>query len=62
MINCFVLQCRLGEGVCPDTQHSSGQCTNDIIPGSVQGSSQDGIQCIAFAKYFTTSIHIISID
>ena len=47
-------QCREGEGVCPDTEHSSGRCTNDIISGSVEGSQEDGIQCISFEKPFTT--------
>ena len=49
------MQCREGRGVCPDTDHVSGQCTNDIVPGSVQGQQMDGIQCIAFQKPFTTS-------
>ena len=40
--------------MCPDVEHRSGQCTDDVVPGSVRGTYHDGVQCITFTKPFTT--------
>ena len=47
------LQCRAGEGACPDVMDSSGSCTNDVF--SIEGSVNNGIQCVSFTRNFTTS-------
>jgi hypothetical protein len=43
-------QCRGGEGACPDTEDSSGTCTDDVTP--VGGFSADGQQCVIFTRNF----------
>jgi hypothetical protein len=43
-------QCRGGEGACPDTEDSSGTCTDDVT--LVGGVSVDGQQCVTFTRNF----------
>ena len=47
-----LFQCRSGEGACPDTLDISGNCTNDVY--NVEGSVEDGIQCVSFTRNFST--------
>ena len=44
------VQCRAGVGVCPDTEDSSGTCTNDV--NLLGGFSENGQQCVAFSRNF----------
>ena len=46
------LQCRAGQGACPDTSDTTagGSCTNDV--SDVSGFVQDGQQCISFTRPF----------
>ena len=48
-----LLQCRDGRGACPDEDHFSGSCSNDIV--SVSGSRQGGQQCVIYTRHFSTS-------
>ncbi len=47
-----LFQCRSGEGACPDTLDISGNCTNDVY--NVEGSVEDGVQCVSFTRNFST--------
>ncbi len=47
------LQCRNGNGACPDEDHFSGSCSNDIV--SVSGSRQGDQQCVIYTRNFSTS-------
>ena len=44
------VQCRGGEGACPDTEDSSGTCTNDVT--LVEGFKDNGQQCVVFSRNF----------
>ena len=44
------VQCRGGVGACPDTEDSSGTCTNHVT--LVGGFSEDGQQCVTFTRNF----------
>ncbi|XP_064398528.1 protein Skeletor, isoforms B/C-like [Halichondria panicea] len=46
-------QCRDGRGACPDEDHFSGSCSNDIV--SVSGSRQGGQQCVIYKQSFSTN-------
>ncbi|XP_064398937.1 neurogenic locus notch homolog protein 3-like [Halichondria panicea] len=46
-------QCRDGRGACPDEDHFSGSCSNDIV--SVSGSRQGGQQCVIYTRHFSTN-------
>ena len=46
-------QCRAGVGACPDVMDSSGLCTNDVF--NIEGSINNGVQCVSFTRNFTTS-------
>ncbi|XP_064399010.1 mucin-2-like isoform X2 [Halichondria panicea] len=46
-------QCRGGRGACPDEDHFSDSCSNDIV--SVSGSRQGGQQCVIYTRNFSTN-------
>ena len=48
------MQCRGGEGACPDTLDSTaGSCTDDVF--DVSGLVEEGRQCISFTRPFNPS-------
>ena len=48
------MQCRGGEGACPDTLDSTaGSCTDDVF--DVSGLVEEGQQCISFTRPFNPS-------
>ena len=52
------VQCRAGEGACPDTMvtRNNEQCTNDVRSGSVAGGIRnENQQCIIFSRPFSPS-------
>ncbi len=51
-VSIIIIQCRAGEGACPDELDASGECTNDVF--DVGGAVTDGMQCVSFTRNFTT--------
>ena len=50
----IIMQCRGGEGACPDTLDSTaGSCTDDVF--DVSGLVEEGQQCISFTRPFNPS-------
>ncbi len=51
------VQCRAGEGVCPDTMvtRNGSQCTNDVRSDSIAGGIRNGNQqCVVFSRAFVS--------
>lgn len=44
------MQCRAGQGACPDTLDSRGSCSNDVT--LVTGLKKDGQQCVVYSRKF----------
>ena len=44
-------QCRDGVGACPDTEDSSGECSNNVA--LLQGWKENGQQCVVYSRNFT---------
>ena len=55
------VQCRSGEGACPDTMviRDNRHCTNDVRSDSVAGGIRNGNQqCVTFSRPFSSGGHI----
>lgn len=49
----FLLQCRNGSGVCPDTMVAGGMGTNDVF--GVTGQVSNGLTCVQYSRMLNTS-------
>ncbi len=47
------VQCRTGQGACPDTDNNAGPCTDDVF--NISGTKEDGVQCVTYSRPFVTS-------
>ena len=55
---CFsCVQCRGGDGACPDVLVSGGgvTCTDDVRADSITGGIRDSTQCVVFSRPRNTS-------
>ena len=52
-----MIQCRGGEGVCPDTMITEGGGSQDIT--DVKGSVDGGIRCIEYRRLLDTGTLIL---
>ena len=47
----IVVQCRAGQGACPDTEDTTvGSCSNDVT--LVEGFRENGQQCVVFSRNY----------
>ncbi len=45
-------QCRGGRGACPDEDHFSDSCSDDVV--AVSGSRDGGQQCVIYTREYST--------
>ena len=50
----IILQCRSGDGVCPDTMVAGGSGTNDV--SNVTGRVTNGLTCVKYMRMLNTGV------
>ena len=52
VVTCLWLQCRNGDGVCPDTMVTGGTGSNDVF--NVTGGVSNGLTCVQYSRMLDT--------